>query len=50
MYLLTIDAEAARDLMLPSLWSFFASMGGSKSSIGILASVYSFRLMLSVVP
>lgn len=50
LYALTIVAEAARGLLLPTLWPYVSSAGGSKAAYGLLVSSYSFGRMLSVVP
>lgn len=50
IYALTVVAEAARGLLLPSTWPYFASLGGSKAQLGVLVGSYSLGRMLSVVP
>lgn len=50
IYILTVVAEAARGLVLPTLWPYFSEMGGKKASLGLLVSIYSLGRMFSVIP
>lgn len=50
IYIVTVVAEAARGLILPSTWPYFESLGGSKAMLGFLVGIYSFGRMLSVTP
>lgn len=50
IYTLTVVAEAARGLLLPSTWPYFESLGGSKAMLGALIAVYSLGRMLSTTP
>lgn len=50
LYTLTVVAEAARGLLLPSIWPYFSSLGGSKTGLGALVGIYSLGRMLSVIP
>lgn len=50
LYGLTVITEAARGLLLPSIWPYFSSLGGSKQGLGALIGIYSLGRMLSVIP
>lgn len=50
IYTLTVVAEAARGLLLPSTWPYFAAVGGTKDMLGALIASYSFGRMLSTTP
>lgn len=50
LYTLTVVAEAARGLLLPSIWPYYSALGGSKAGLGALVGIYSLGRMLSVIP
>lgn len=50
IYILTVVAEAARGLLLPSTWPYFKSLGGSNGMLGVLIASYSFGRMFSTTP
>lgn len=50
IYILTVVAEAARGLLLPSSWPYFRSLGGSKADFGFIVAAYSLGRMLSTTP
>lgn len=50
IYFITVVAEAARGLLLPSSWPYFHALGGNKADFGFLVATYSFGRMLSTTP
>lgn len=50
VYIITLVAESARGLMLPSTWPYYASLGGLKSSLGFFVASFSLGRMFSTIP
>lgn len=50
LFTVTLITEAARGLLLPSLWPYFNSVGGTKQGYGLLVASYSLGRMISVIP
>lgn len=50
VYMVTLVAESARGLMLPSTWPYYHSLGGQKSSLGIFVASFSLGRMFSTIP
>lgn len=50
LFTVTLITEAARGLLLPSLWPYFSSVGGTKQGYGLLVASYSLGRMISVIP
>lgn len=50
VYIVTLVAEAARGLVLPSTWPYYASLGGTKSTIGSFVASFSLGRMISTIP
>lgn len=50
IYIVTLTAEAARGLLLPSTWPYYESLGGTKSSLGFFVASFSLGRMISTIP
>lgn len=50
IYFVTLTAEAARGLLLPSTWPYFHSLGGLKASLGVFVATFSLGRMFSSIP
>lgn len=50
VYAVTLVAEAARGLMLPSTWPYYHSLGGTKASLGVFVASFSLGRMFSTIP
>lgn len=50
VYLLTLVAEAARGLILPSAWPYFREKGGTKPMLGVFMAAYSLGRAASTMP
>lgn len=50
VYVLTLVSEASRGLLMPTLWPFFRSHGGTQNDLGAFIAAISFGRMLATVP
>lgn len=50
IYFVTLVAEAARGLLLPSTWPYYHSLGGAKASLGVFVASFSLGRMFSSTP
>lgn len=50
VYALTLVAEGARGLILPTVWPYFQSKGGEKSALGFLVASYPLGRVMSTIP
>lgn len=50
IYIVILTAEAARGLLLPSIWPYYESLGGTKSSLGFFVASFSLGRIISTIP
>lgn len=50
VYIVTLVAEAARGLLLPSTWPYYESLGGTKLTVGSFVASFSLGRMISTIP
>jgi len=50
VFLAILVSEAARGLILPSLWPYLLSLGGAKETLGVVVASFSLGRMMATIP